>query len=330
MPDDSLELGSGSDPSRRIELGGDDPILDAPLGSSFGDEANAPSVDDFHLDGSDGLDLDEPVYSGFGATEEGTRVWPWLLAVAILVIGGVGYWWWTGRGPSGASAPDPRQASSAASERPEAVAPESDSPLEVAPAVTAELPELTDSDSFVRSLVQTVSAHPQLVEWLASDELVRRFTLVISNAAYDEAPAVHVPFLRPRGSFLVVGQGDTARIDPRSYARYDLLAQVVGSLDAAGSVEAYRRLRPLVEEVYAELGYPDSFSTALDRALAQVESVPSIPAEVDVRAKVMSYEFADPDLEQLSDFQKQLLRMGPDNLRIVKAKVREIRSRLAS
>ena len=40
------------------------------------------------------------------------------------------------------------------------------------------------------------------------------------------------------------------------------------------------------------------------------------------------YRYADPQLEQLSAVQKQLLRMGPDNIRRIKAQARVIRSGL--
>jgi hypothetical protein len=46
-----------------------------------------------------------------------------------------------------------------------------------------------------------------------------------------------------------------------------------------------------------------------------------------VRPKVL-YEFADPDLEKRSWGQKAMIRMGPPNERVVKAKLREIRALL--
>jgi hypothetical protein len=38
----------------------------------------------------------------------------------------------------------------------------------------------------------------------------------------------------------------------------------------------------------------------------------------------VAYTYADPALESLSHAQRQLLRMGPRNIRIVQAKLREI------
>jgi hypothetical protein len=40
------------------------------------------------------------------------------------------------------------------------------------------------------------------------------------------------------------------------------------------------------------------------------------------------YRFADPELESLAAGQKILLRMGPDNERRLKAKLRELRGQL--
>ena len=43
----------------------------------------------------------------------------------------------------------------------------------------------------------------------------------------------------------------------RAYDRYDLVADVVSSLDARATAELYRDLKPLIREAYANFGYPD-------------------------------------------------------------------------
>jgi hypothetical protein len=42
------------------------------------------------------------------------------------------------------------------------------------------------------------------------------------------------------------------------------------------------------------------------------------------------YEFDDPELEDLSAGQKLLVRMGPENAAVLKAKLREIRRELVA
>ena len=46
--------------------------------------------------------------------------------------------------------------------------------------------------------------------------------------------------------------------------------------------------------------------------------------DVELRTDKVTYAFADPALEGLSGAQRQLLRMGPRNVRIVQAKLREV------
>ena len=51
--------------------------------------------------------------------------------------------------------------------------------------------------------------------------------------------------------------GDALRIDPQSYDRYNTLAAVVDSLDVDGAARSYQRLKPLINQAYRDLGYPD-------------------------------------------------------------------------
>lgn len=93
-----------------------------------------------------------------------------------------------------------------------------------------------------------------------------------------------------------------------------------------GTAELYRRLRPLFEEAYRDLGFRQgSFDGALARAVESLlaVSVPDGPIEV-VPAGANAYEYRDPELEELSPARKHLLRMGPENARRVQAKLREL------
>ena len=80
---------------------------------------------------------------------------------------------------------------------------------------------------------------------------------------------------------------------------------------------------------YAGLGYaPQKFDNAVIRALDRILATPEVedpPAVVPVGG---IYKFADPDLEQLAPVQKLLLRMGPDNAEVVRAKAAELRAAL--
>lgn len=188
------------------------------------------------------------------------------------------------------------------------------------------LPPLDESDELVRRLVTELSSRPELAAWLAHDELVERFVLAVDNVSLGSAPRKPVPFLAPSGRYR--GRSDSAgvgRPDPRNAARYDDLVNVIDAVDPEGTAELLRRLEPLLDEAYAELGYPGGrFFDALERAIFELLSTPQILGEPAITYQVDRWFYRDDDLESLSSAQKQLLRMGPANVRRVQDKLRAV------
>jgi hypothetical protein len=84
-------------------------------------------------------------------------------------------------------------------------------------------------------------------------------------------------------------------------------------------------IRGLVREL-SDLGFPPGLSLdqALERAIVALLEVPIADEPVRLSPKGIGYAFADERLERLTGAQKQLLRMGPRNVRIIKEKLREI------
>ena len=63
-------------------------------------------------------------------------------------------------------------------------------------------------------------------------------------------------------------------------------------------------------------------------AIDQVLAVPVLEGEVELVQPKVFYEYADPALEELSPLQKQVLRMGPDNVVRLKNYLTELRQAL--
>ncbi len=62
---------------------------------------------------------------------------------------------------------------------------------------------------------------------------------------------------------------------PASYERYNTLANVVDSVDVEGAARAYRRLRPLLQQAFDELGYTNlAFDERLALALGRLVDTP--------------------------------------------------------
>lgn len=198
---------------------------------------------------------------------------------------------------------------------------------EVTPQVT--LPPLIRSDATVIDLARGLSTHPQFATWLATQNVIERLVAAVANIAEGASPITSVSFLRPAGGFAVKDREGRTFVDPRSYERYDLVAEVFASVDPQGCEAVYRTTRPLLEQAYREIGYPDrTFDDVLAQAIATLLATPVVDGDIEVRPLVTTYAFANPKLEALALVQRHFLRMGPRNMRLIQAQLRAIASAL--
>ena len=111
--------------------------------------------------------------------------------------------------------------------------------------------------------------------WLATDHLAEQFTAIVQGVAEGNAPSRMLARFRPSTPFAVTERGGQTVIDPRSFARFDGIADTVTSLDAAASARAYRTLAPRLNEAYAQLGITDStLDAALEHAIIRLVKTP--------------------------------------------------------
>ena len=281
-------------------------------------------LDDFKLnEGGDSEPSREPPDEPRSERPSSPPVWAAVVVIAALALIAVLYFWFFGRTPP---PPEPVPTAESAPTVPRPEGRVEGEPIEQEP-----LPELQASDAVVRRLVGGLSANPQLAAWLVNEDLVRRFVVAVDNIAEGEAPKPHLGFLEPQGDFVTESDGERRVIADSSFDRYDLVTAVFTSLDTDGTIELYRRLEPLLQEAYADLGYPNrDFTATLIDALEVIADTPRPPDEIEVVRAVKSYEFADPRLERLSSIEKQLVRLGPDNLERVQAKAEALAKALAA
>jgi hypothetical protein len=195
------------------------------------------------------------------------------------------------------------------------------------PTATAPLPDLNQSDDYVLELMKGLSSHAKLAAWLKIENIIRVITASVDNIARGLSPRPHLGFLSPGKAFMVNEKAGKLYIDPQSYTRYNLVADVFASLDASKTIKVYRELEPLFQQAYRELGYPDrDFKDTLIQAIKRLISTPVVQREFLVKEaeKGINYQIVEEDLEGLSPAQKHLLRMGPNNTRKIQKKLREM------
>jgi hypothetical protein len=131
------------------------------------------------------------------------------------------------------------------------------------------------------------------------------------------------------GSFAAEERDGQLYMSEAGYDRFDPFVQTLTQADTDQIASAFHALRPVYERAWRGLGLdPEDFDNAVIRALDYVLATP-VPAEPPAleRTSVM-YTYADPTLESLPPVQKQLLRMGPENIRLLKQKAAELRKAL--
>jgi len=275
-------------------------------------------LDDFHLERTRGPERAARPSGSFSAGGRASRLLPATLAAAAAVaIALLGVFFLVFRTPATRKAP---------SSPPPAVA----SPLPPSPASSpVSLPALDESDALVRQLAASLSSHPELARWLARTALVRALTVVVLNIADGETPRPHLEFLAPKQRFRASGRQGRILPDPAGFAGYDVFADAVASVDAVAAAGVYRTLAPLFEAAYRDLGHPEGgFGEAVNRATAALLAVPASGEDMLLVPHATGFRYADPKLEGLTAAQKQFLRIGPRNVGLVQAKLRELAAAL--
>ncbi|HUU33761.1 MAG TPA: DUF3014 domain-containing protein [Vicinamibacterales bacterium] len=244
-----------------------------------------------------------------------------VLATALLA-GGV--WFYVSRHREPSAAPTaPADATDAAASTVQAVAD--------APPIAATLPPLEEMDPYVRELFTALGSHPELLKWLATDDLVASIATAIDKLAQGQSPTRDLGVLRPGQSFAVTRRGGATYVAPSSYARYAPLVDAVTAVDPVQLAAVFTTLRPRLAEAYARQGHPGGgFDEATRRAVQVVATTPDVPEEAALVPGTGGYAYADPALERLAPAQKQLMRMGPEHVRRVRDAARRFGEALAA
>lgn len=263
----------------------------------------------------------------------------WLApALAGFIALGAGVWFLFFHAP----APQPTTPETTAPETapPEATAPETDldsatvtdaapERIPAAPVHAVTLPALAESDAEVGERLRLLLGDGPLARWLLQGNLVQRMSALIAALARGEFSPEALLLEPPPGGFQVDMRAGVAYTSARNYPRYDRMVGLIDGLDVVALTEFFQRYRPLLEAAYGELGQaPEQLDTALLGAIDHLLGTPELGDPPELMQESVAYTYADPKLEGLSTARKQLLRIGPDHLHTLKAKLTALRAAL--
>lgn len=194
-----------------------------------------------------------------------------------------------------------------------------------------DLPSLKESDNYIRNALKNASAILEFQNWLKEKDIIRRFVAVVDNIVNGESPAANLNFLKPEREFQVITHKNNLILDPNNYIRHDRAVSLFDSLEIKSLLNLYYHIEPLLNETYQKMGYPGkNFRPALSRAIDVILDIPIVETPILLQKKVITYSFENQELENLHPAQKLILRLGPENIRKIQKRCRELRVLLQS
>jgi hypothetical protein len=254
-------------------------------------------------------------------------------AIVVIVVVALAAWWYFTRLPGvdfTRHGPEPSMPARASTAPPPIEHPISEAQTNPASASTAPLPPLDASDDAVTKALAALPGAEGLARLLLSRGLVPHIVATVDALPRKTIGASILPLRTPEGVFAVDASSGQPKLDAKNYARYAPYMKIVEAVDSRTLVTWYVHWYPLFQEAYRQLGYPQGyFNDRLIVAIDDMLAAPDAQAPVAlVRTADGHYAFADPTWESLSVGQKLMIRIGPDNERTLKTKLRSIRALL--
>lgn len=271
------------------------------------------------------------------------------VGVALLVLAAGAYYYFQPAPPPAAQAPAPARV---VAETPAPPAePQILHPLEAASAPAGEaasaaapaapLPPLEQAGDLVADTLTGLVGRRGVLQFLQVDGFVQRVVATVDNLPGKHATPRLWPVQPTPGRFATRPQGDAMQMDPDNAQRYVPLVQMVEAANPAQAAALYRRLYPLFQQAYQDLGYPQGyFNDRLVQVIDHLQATPQVEGTIEMTltevkgpyastAPWLRYEFADPVLQNLSAGQRALLRSGVVNQRRLLAWLAAFRARIA-
>lgn len=190
------------------------------------------------------------------------------------------------------------------------------------------LPPLDNSDDQVLDDLASLSPNVEWYIWLYTEQLVPKFVTVIDNLSTGTVASKYISIPNPSQSFQTLEKDGSLYLNPASFQRYNVYTDMFTSMDNADLIATYQHYLPLLDEAFSQLGYPQdvNFNDRMVDAIDKLLAAPVVENEIELELPdPVIFKFADPNLEDLSMVQKQLIRMGPRNTRLIQQKLASLK-----
>lgn len=267
---------------------------------------------------------------------EPRRIAPWVVGAVVLAGAAFAMWRWLQPAPTRPDVSLPPAAVAMPSEPVAAAEPVIANPIVTPPDAPA-----APTDADVESALRELGDAGLVQSLFRMQNLPRHIVATVDNLGREQASSGLWPVSPPPGVFTTDRSGEGDVIADANFARYARHVALLESINVTRAAQAYRRLYPLFQRAYENLGsqgkyFNDRMIIVIDQLLRTPESagpirvrLPEFGTDVKPDRPWVMYEFEDRTLQSLSSGQRILLRTGPDNMRRVKSWLRALRNEIA-
>lgn len=183
---------------------------------------------------------------------------------------------------------------------------------------------LDDSDIVVEEAVGDVSE--AVAEWLKPDALIQKWVLMVKSAAEGKVIVKNRPVDLKLTPFVVDEVGSIASIGDNN-ARGEKLIHAITAINPQLLARYYKAWLPLFESAYKQLGESGGFDSRFKQAIDNILNTdPYAAVDAELVRPSVYYRYADEQLEDASELEKSLWRLGPDNTVELQEFLRDVRS----
>lgn len=201
------------------------------------------------------------------------------------------------------------------------------------------LPSLDNSDELVQETLPKLTWRKELLKLFVTEDIIRRVVVFVDNFSQGQLAYSHSPLVLPTDKFFAIEKtadnninnaNTTWLLDESSAKRFSLYVDLLRSLDSDTLVDFYFEIKPLIDTAYQELGYPEQdFTDTLQATITQILDLDFPSQDIELIRPSVMYKFKDESLESLDDTDKLFLRLGKENILVIKSILLEINEKLS-
>ncbi|PCI73017.1 MAG: hypothetical protein COB20_16465, partial [SAR86 cluster bacterium] len=191
-------------------------------------------------------------------------------------------------------------------------------------------PSLNNSDDFVLEGLRALQNGAALIRVLADEQLIRSIVVFVDNISRGEFPQTSLPYKRMGQEMSVRNIDENLFVmEANAHDRFNQLIDTFVAVDTAQAMILYRTLQPLFQQASAEIGSRNvNFDDTLRSAINAVLRSPNVEGPYQLVKPSVMFLYADANIENMEEMQKQLIRIGPENTGRLKAKLRQFAEQL--